>query len=73
MFNNPYPGGFMNVNQQASGFQNPNFQMFATMFSRTSTMSPEETVKQMLKDGRMTNEQFQQFSQMANMIMGSKR
>lgn len=73
--NSNYPGSFQNVNRQPMGFQNSMspFQMFVSMFKQTSQCTPEETVKQMLQDGRMTNEQFQQLSQMANMIMGSNK
>lgn len=46
---------------------------FAASFKNQSNASPEETVKQMLKDGRMTKEQFNTLSQMANMIMANKR
>lgn len=54
--------------------QNPMSQMgnFINQFNQfrsTFSGNPEAQVKQMLQSGRMSQEQFQQLSQMANQIM----
>lgn len=69
-FNNGNPilnffGGFQNFKSQLDSFTND--------FNRNSNVSAESTVKQMLNDGRMTQDQFNQLKSMADMITGRKR
>lgn len=54
-------GGFNNFQQ--------NFMNFANQV-RQSGQSPEMMVRQLLNSGQMTQEQFNQFSSMANQITG---
>lgn len=56
------------------GFQNFKSQLdtFTRSFNQSSNQSAESVVKQMLNDGRMTNDQFEQLKNMADMITGRK-
>ena len=47
------------------------FNTFANNFQRMN-QDPEQLVKDMLADGRMTQEQFDQCSSITNMLMGKK-
>lgn len=40
---------------------------------RQNGISPEQTVRQLINSGRMTQEQFNQLSAMANQILGNSR
>lgn len=62
---NKLNGGLMN-----NGTSN-NFLQFVDQI-RQSGISPEQTVRQLLSSGRMTQEQFNQFSQIANQLTGRK-
>ena len=57
-------GGFQQFQQ--------NFNAFAQSMSQQG-MTPQQMVQNLLNSGRMSQEQFNQLSQMANMITGSKR
>lgn len=57
MLNNPF-GNMTNVLNQ--------FNQFRSQFNG----NPEQQVKQMLASGKMTQEQFNQLSQMANQLRG---
>lgn len=58
-------GTYQNFQQQ--------FANFANSFSKTNGgISPQQKVQQMLQSGQMTQQQFEQLSQMANSIMGRK-
>ncbi len=58
-------GGFQRFQQQ--------FNMFAQNFNQQSQMTPQQKVQQLLDSGQMSQEQFNQFSQMANAITGTKK
>lgn len=64
---NPFEmfGGFNNFNSQ--------FNQFAENFRNQSQMSPEQMIRQLMSSGKMTQQQFSQYSAMANMIMGNRR
>ena len=55
------------------GMQNmqTRFNNFATNFQQMG-QNPQQMVQQMLNDGRMTQEQFNQLSAAANQLMGKK-
>ena len=57
-------GGFQQFEQ--------NFNAFAQSMSQQG-MTPQQMVQNLLNSGKMSQEQFNQLSQMANMITGSKR
>ena len=59
---------FNDFNQNPMG-QMSNFINQFNQFRSTFMGNPEAQVKQMLQSGRMSQEQFQQLSQMANQIM----
>lgn len=59
---------FNDFNQNPMG-QMSNFINQFNQFRQTFMGNPEAQVKQMLQSGRMSQEQFQQLSQMANQIM----
>lgn len=52
-------------NQQPPSFQEQ-FANFARQFQGPGSMNPQAIVQQLLQSGRMTQEQFNQYSQMAN-------
>ena len=39
---------------------------------RQNGINPEQTVRQLINSGQMTQQQFEQFSQIANQIIGKK-
>ncbi len=45
---------------------------FSKQFQQTSNMTPQQVVQQMLTSGRMSKDQFNQYSMIANMITGRK-
>lgn len=49
------------------------FSSFAKQFYANGGVSPRSVVEQLLNSGRMTKDQFEQYSQMANMITGRNR
>lgn len=51
--------------------QNDSFLNFVQQV-RQSGISPEQTVRQLINSGRMTQDQFNQLSQIANQILGRK-
>lgn len=53
--------------------QNRGFQNFTSLPFSLQNQSPEEVVKQLLKEGKMTQSQFEQFKIIADKIMGSKQ
>ncbi len=57
-------GGFQQFQQ--------NFNAFAQSMSQQG-ITPQQMVQNLLNSGKMSQEQFNQLSQMANMITGSKR
>lgn len=48
-----------------------NFLQFVNQI-RQNGVNPEQTVRQLISSGRMTQEQFNQLSQIANQILGRK-
>lgn len=58
-------GGYQNFQQR--------FRQFAENFNRQSQLTPQQRVQQLLDSGQMTQEQFNQLSQMANAITGTKK
>ena len=64
--NQPMNNGFGGFNMMQQ------FNQFAQNFRSQSQMSPEETIRQMMASGQMTQEQFNRCAYMANSIMGSK-
>lgn len=63
------------VNSMFGNFQNfqQQFNAFASQFSGPNKISPQQRVQQLLASGQMTQQQFEQLSQMANAIMGRKQ
>lgn len=51
---------------------NSRFSQFAENFRNQSQMSPEQMIRQLISSGQMSQEQFSQYSAMANMIMGNR-
>ena len=45
---------------------------FAENFRRSSNLTPEQMVRQLMSSGQMTQDQFNQFSQIANSIVGKR-
>lgn len=43
---------------------------FAENFRRSSTVTPEQMVRQLMSSGQMTQDQFNQLSKLANSLMG---
>lgn len=69
------PSQMFNYFNQQAPQQNPmqsKFMEFVTNFRRTSNQSPEETVKQLLNSGQMTQEQFNSYRNMANMLTNKR-
>lgn len=66
-------GNLQNSRQTA---QPPSFQeqfaSFAKQFQGPGSMNPQMIVQQLLQSGRMTQEQFNQYSQMANFLTGRR-
>jgi hypothetical protein len=60
--------GMMNFFGGPNGFQNK-FNTFVNNFQQTG-VNPQQMVEQMLNDGRMTQEQFNQLRAMANQMTG---
>lgn len=60
-------GRNQNGNQNNIGSR---FIEFVNNFRRNSTKSPEETVKDLIASGKMSQQQFEQFKQMANKLTG---
>lgn len=55
--------------------QNPmqsKFMEFVTNFRQTSNQSPEEVVRQLLNSGQMSQEQFNSYRNMANMLTNKR-
>lgn len=82
LYNRFNPGNGMQQNRQTGNglmdmfgnFQNfqQQFNQFAQNF-RQMNQDPQQMVQGLLNSGRMTQEQFDQFSQIANMITGQKK
>lgn len=69
------PSQMFNYFNQQPPQQNPmqsKFMEFVTNFRRTSNQSPEEVVKQLLNSGQMTQEQFNSYRNMANMLTNKR-
>lgn len=60
----------MNNAQQMQQFQQQ-FGMFQQQFQGPNGMNPQAIVQQKLNSGEMTQAQYEQLRQMANMIMGT--
>ena len=58
-------------NQPAAQTPQNNFLSFVQQV-RQNGISPEQTVRQLVNSGRMSQEQFNQLSQIANQILGRK-
>lgn len=58
-------------NKQAAQTPQNNFLSFVQQV-RQNGISPEQTVRQLVNSGRMSQEQFNQLSQIANQILGRK-
>ena len=58
----------LNKNQNGGIFGNlqNEFQAFADKFSKETNMTPQQKVQELLDSGRMTQEQFNNFRDMAN-------
>lgn len=48
------------------------FAQFVSQFKQMSNCSPQERVQQLLNSGQMSQEQFNQFAQIANRLTGRK-
>jgi len=62
-----------------NNFNNPNMQSRMNMLQRFNqfrqqfnNQDPEKMVQQLLDSGKMSQEQFKQFKEMANSILGTK-
>jgi 3-methyladenine DNA glycosylase Tag len=60
----------MNNAQQMQQFQQQ-FGQFQQQFSGNGQMNPQAIVQQKLNSGEMSQQQFEQLRQMANMMMGT--
>jgi len=58
-------------NQPAAQTPQNNFLSFVQQI-RQNGISPEQTVRQLISSGRMSQDQFNQLSQIANQILGRK-
>lgn len=58
-----------NLLDNFSNFQN-RFNEFAAQFSRNSKITPQQKVQEMLNSGQMSQEQFNNFREIANRITG---
>ena len=65
LFNQPQQQPMMNQNGS-------NFFAQLQQFSNMVKGDPQQLVQNLLSSGRMTQEQFQQYSQMANQILGRR-
>ena len=70
LLNSGQSSPFSNFVGRFQNFQQ-NFMNFANQV-RQSGVSPEQTVRELLNSGRMTQEQFNQFSAIANQLTGRK-
>lgn len=74
MYYNNFPNGNQNNNQNAFYSMFGGKQNFDTQFSnfanQMKNINPEEKVRSMLQSGQMTQEQFNRFRDIANMITG---
>ena len=61
--------GFNNMKMMMNTVQR--FNQFRQQFSQTG-QNPEQMVQELLKSGQMSQEQFSQFKEMANSILGTK-
>lgn len=67
--NNQIPyGNQPQINNNPNNFQQQ-FNQFVQNF-RQSNITPQQAVQNMLNSGQMTQEQFNQYRQMANMLTG---
>lgn len=59
---------------QMGGFNNfiSQFNSFQQQFNQNAQMSPQQIIQQKMQTGEITQEQFNQIAQMANMLMGGK-
>lgn len=48
------------------------FQQFADQFRQTSTKSPQQVVQDLISSGRMSQDQFNQLSAIANQLTGRR-
>jgi len=55
-------GGFQNFQKQ--------FNMFANNFKSPNNLTPQQLVQNALNSGKMTQEQFDQYRQIANQLTG---
>jgi hypothetical protein len=58
--------------QTMGGYQNFQ-QQFGNFAQQMGNQNPQQMVEQLLASGRMSQEQFNQLSQMANMITGRRQ
>lgn len=65
------PPNFMQIFGNAQNMQN-RFQQFVQNFQQQNggNMNPQQMVQQLLNSGRMTQDQFNQIQNMANMFFG---
>lgn len=68
MANNLY--NMLGKNSQMSNPMMSKFAQFVSQFKNTSKCSPQERVRQLISSGQMTQEQFNQFAQIANRLTG---
>lgn len=71
---NELNGNIQNGSQfpQQQSFQDQ-FANFVRQFQNSRSMSPQMIVQQLLQSGQMTQEQFNQYSQMANFLTGRRQ
>lgn len=68
--NNQIPyGNQPQINNNPNNFQQQ-FTNFIQNFQQNSNISPQQVVQNMLNNGQMSQEQFNQCRQMANMLTG---
>lgn len=68
MANNLY--NMLGGNNQMGNPMMNKFAQFVSQFKQTSQCSPQERVRQLLNSGQMSQDQFNQFAQIANRLTG---
>lgn len=61
-----------NLPQPPTQSQPQNFMERLQQFSRSISGNPQQIVQNLISSGRMTQQQFQQYAQTANQILGRK-
>lgn len=57
---------------QSQPVQTPNFMQQLSQFASTLNGNPQQMVQNLIQSGRMSQQQFQQYAQLANQITGRR-